>query len=180
MGERRLGNDFDGYEDHIVMSRYFDSQKTLGNVQVSDDYLGAPEDIDVPAQDTVELQAAWREWATECQASGTPTIVQLNHPGRQSPAGAGKKSFFTKNLAPSPIGLNFGSGILAKVASKVLFGTPKEMTVQDIELVIDQFVEGAKRSYDAGFKGVELHAAYVFISSLPPACSNNLLDMDIF
>ncbi|EPE26747.1 FMN-linked oxidoreductase [Glarea lozoyensis ATCC 20868] len=134
-----------------------------GNVQVSDDYLGAPQDIDVPAQNTDELQAAWREWATECQASGTPTIVQLNHPGRQSPAGAGKKSFFTKNLAPSPIGLNFGPGILAKVASKVLFGTPKEMTVQDIKLVIDQFVEGAKRSYDAGFKGVELHAAHGYL-----------------
>jgi 2,4-dienoyl-CoA reductase-like NADH-dependent reductase (Old Yellow Enzyme family) len=127
-------------------------------------YLGAPKDVEIPYDNTPELQAAWREWAENCQSSGIPTIVQLNHPGRQSPAGAGKRSFFTKNLAPSPIALDFGPGILARMASSLSFGTPKEMTVEDIELVVDQFVEGAKRSFDAGFKGIELHAAFV---SLP-------------
>jgi 2,4-dienoyl-CoA reductase-like NADH-dependent reductase (Old Yellow Enzyme family) len=128
-------------------------------------YLGGPKDVEIANENTPELQAAWREWAENCQSSGIPTIVQLNHPGRQSPAGSGKRSFFAKNLAPSPIPLNLGSGFMAKMASGFMFGTPKEMTVKDIELVIDQFVEGAKRSFDAGFKGVELHAALVSFPS---------------
>lgn len=33
------------------------------------------------------------------------------------------------------------------------------MTHEDITLAIDQFVAGAKQTHEAGFKGVELHAA---------------------
>lgn len=52
-----------------------------------------------------------------------------------------------------------GDSCLAKVAVTLMFGTPREMTLQEITLVIDQFVAGAKQTYEAGFKGVELHAA---------------------
>lgn len=41
------------------------------------------------------------------------------------------------------------------------------MTTEDIELVIEQFVDGARRSFEAGFKGVELHGAYVFLPTPP-------------
>ena len=59
--------------------------------------------------------------------------------------------------------LNFGSSLLAGVASSLLFGTPKAMTEDDISLVIDQFVAGAKLSFQAGFKGVELHGAHGYL-----------------
>jgi len=49
------------------------------------------------------------------------------------------------------------------VASSLLFGTPKAMTAEDISLVIDQFVSGAKQSFQAGFKGVELHGAHGYL-----------------
>ena len=107
-------------------------------------------------------QDLWKNWAATCQRSGTPAIVQINHPGRQSPAGSGNRGFFDKTLAPSTVKLSFGRGLIAKAAAWFVFGTPRAMTVDEISGeggVIDQFVAAAKQSFDAGFKGVELHAA---------------------
>ena len=109
-----------------------------------------------------ETKEVWKTWAATCQRSGTPTIVQVCHPGRQSPAGISNRSFFAKTIAPSPVKLNFGAGILDKLAATLLFGTPREMTIGEISGeggVVDQFVEAAKQSFEAGFKGIELHGA---------------------
>ena len=116
-------------------------------------------DVTASSAPDSELRQIWKEWASTCQENGTPTIVQINHPGRQSPIGAGKRGFFTKTIAPSPIKLDFGHSLLAGVVSSLMFGTPRAMDDEDISLVIDQFVSAAKQSFQAGFKGVELHAA---------------------
>lgn len=58
--------------------------------------------------------------------------------------------------------LNFGDNLIAKTAVSLIFGTPREMTIEEIsggDGVIDQFVAAAKQSFEAGFKGVELHGA---------------------
>ncbi|KAF4621878.1 hypothetical protein G7Y89_g14466 [Cudoniella acicularis] len=125
---------------------------------------------------SIKTQDEWKEWATACQSSGTPTIVQLCHPGRQSPLGAGNRSFFTKNIAPSVVKLKMGPTILAKAVAAPMFGTPREMTEADIDEVIDQFVAGAKQSYDAGFKGVELHGAHGYLLAQFLSPKSNLLN----
>jgi len=122
-------------------------------------YLGSPGDVDAPANPSDAIKQMWKEWATSTQRFGTPALVQLCHPGRQSPSGAGSRSFFSKNIAPSPIKLNMGNSFIAKAAVTFLFGTPREMTHEDISLVIDQFVGAAKQAHEAGFKGIQLHAA---------------------
>jgi 2,4-dienoyl-CoA reductase-like NADH-dependent reductase (Old Yellow Enzyme family) len=86
----------------------------------------------------------------------------LCHPGRQSPLGAGNRGFFAKTAAPSAVKLNFGDNLIAWAAVSLLFGTPREMSLEEISGsggVIDQFVAAAKQSFEAGFKGVELHGA---------------------
>ena len=150
----------------------------LGNVQVSETYLGGPLDVLSSEAASSNVQRVWKEWASTCQETGTPTIVQLNHPGRQSPLGAGQRGFFTKNLAPSAVKLNFGNSILASVASSLLFGTPKAMTEEDISLVINQFVTGAKQSFQAGFKGVELHGAHGYLLAQFLSPKTNLREDD--
>ncbi|TVY37004.1 NADH-dependent flavin oxidoreductase, partial [Lachnellula occidentalis] len=138
-----------------------------GNVQVSDLHLGGPGDVAILSHasksPSPETQEAWKSWAATCQRSGTPTIVQLCHPGRQSPAGISNRSFFAKAIAPSPVKLNFGSSILERLAAALLFGTPHEMTVEEINEVVDQFVEAARQSFEAGFKGIELHGAHGYL-----------------
>jgi 2,4-dienoyl-CoA reductase-like NADH-dependent reductase (Old Yellow Enzyme family) len=136
-----------------------------GNVQVDPRYLGTPNDLAVHSSDLSDPDALrrWKTWAEACQASGTPTIVQLNHVGRQAHPLAGEKSFFTKSLAPSAVPLDVQGSWFDKLAFRLFLGRPREMTVAEIDTVVDQFTEAAKMAFIAGFKGVELHAAHGYL-----------------
>ncbi|QKD55183.2 uncharacterized protein FOBCDRAFT_202324 [Fusarium oxysporum Fo47] len=83
-----------------------------GNVQVNPCYLGQPGDIsnNTLISRTCVLDS-WKKWAS------------ISHPGRQSPAGAGRMGLFEKALGPSAITLRLGKGLFAAVVSKLLFGT---------------------------------------------------------
>jgi 2,4-dienoyl-CoA reductase-like NADH-dependent reductase (Old Yellow Enzyme family) len=146
-----------------------------GNVQVDVRYLGSTWDMSPNDQiDRERILASWKKWAKASSKNGTPVIMQINHPGRQSPAGNGKRGYFEKSIAPSPIPLHLGDGILAKLATAFIFGSPKEMTVDDIQHVIFRFVETAKLAAEANFAGVELHAAHGYLLSqfLSPASNH--------
>lgn len=134
-----------------------------GNVDVDPVHMGGPGDLSVDHTRLNEAtyKKAWAEWAQACQ--GSVTIVQINHPGRQSPLGAGSRGFFTKSVAPSPIPLNIGNSFLAKVLAKLVFGTPRELKSDEVEVIINQFIVAAKLCYDSGFKGVEIHGAHGYL-----------------
>ncbi|KXH26183.1 NADH:flavin oxidoreductase/NADH oxidase [Colletotrichum simmondsii] len=135
-----------------------------GNVEVDQKYLGSPKDIAYNDSIPYERQLdAWKAWAKVCNKNGTPTIVQVNHPGRQSPLGAGKRGFFEKAIAPSAIPLNFGQGLIARLISSLVFGTPRQMTVADIKDVVRRFARTAKLASDAGFAGMEIHGAHGYL-----------------
>ncbi|KAI7766405.1 hypothetical protein LZL87_013675 [Fusarium oxysporum] len=137
-----------------------------GNVQVDPRHLGQPGDIaNNDAIDRGRILDSWKKWASVSRSGGTPTVVQISHPGRQSPAGAGTRSFFDKTLAPSAIPLRLGKGIFAGVVSRLLFGTPRAMTVAEILDVQDRFVKTAVLVADAGFDGIELHGAHGYLLS---------------
>jgi 2,4-dienoyl-CoA reductase-like NADH-dependent reductase (Old Yellow Enzyme family) len=135
-----------------------------GHVQVDPRYLASPGDAaydpSIPREQTL---AAWRRWAEVSSANGTKAIVQINHPGRQSPPGAGDRSIFSKTLAPSPVPLDFGSGLVARALSYFIFGTPQEMSVDDIHDVAHKWAETAKVAAEAGFAGCEIHAAHGYL-----------------
>ncbi|KAH8705253.1 FMN binding oxidoreductase [Talaromyces proteolyticus] len=134
-----------------------------GNVQVDVAFLGTSKDNTVNPNHKEELIRTWKSWAAACKQEGTPAIMQINHPGRQSPLGAGTKGIFTKNLAPSPVAINLGPGVVAKVASSLVFGCPREMTQADIDNVIQQFVYTSRLAAETGFQGVEIHAAHGYL-----------------
>ncbi|KAM0312218.1 hypothetical protein ACHAPQ_012269, partial [Fusarium lateritium] len=91
--------------------------------------------------------------------------MQISHPGRQSPAAAGRRGLFEKALAPSAIPLRLGKGLFAAVVSKLLFGTPRAMSVEEILHVRNCFVETTVLAYEAGFNGIELHGAHGYLLS---------------
>ncbi|SPJ74457.1 related to NADH oxidase [Fusarium torulosum] len=137
-----------------------------GNVQVDDTYLGGFGDCamskSLPEEKILE---AYKAYAGICRRNGTPTIMQINHPGRQSPLGAGKKSYMAKNIAPSAVQLDMGDDIISKIITTVVFGTPKEMSVAEIEDVVQRFANTARIAAEAGFDGVEIHAAHGYLLS---------------
>lgn len=135
-----------------------------GNVEVDSRYLGGPDDTAM-IDDEAKMLEAWTKWAKAGKGpdGSTPFVMQVNHPGRQSPVGAGTKGFFEKNLAPSAIALRLGDGFLAKLTSALVFGTPRAMTAAECEDVVSRFARTARVAAKAGFDGIEIHAAHGYL-----------------
>jgi len=107
----------------------------------------------------------WKEWAEIAQEGGTPCIVQLAHPGEMSPAGAGVRPADMPALCPSSIPVQLGDTWLDKMALDKILGTPKAITLPEIDQVVADFVRGAKVAKAAGFAGTQLHGAHGFLLS---------------
>ena len=97
----------------------------------------------------------WKKVTDAVHANGGRIFVQLMHTGRVShlanmPAG-------TTVLAPSAIQL--GGTMWTDDHGMQPHTTPKEMTLDDIAHARKEYVDSAKLAIEAGFDGVELHAA---------------------
>ena len=71
----------------------------------------------------------------------------------------GKRGFLAKTIAPSAVPLSLGDGCIANVSRALVFGTPQAMTLDHIDNLVAQFTRAAKLAVEAGFDGVEIHAA---------------------
>jgi 2,4-dienoyl-CoA reductase-like NADH-dependent reductase (Old Yellow Enzyme family)/thioredoxin reductase len=92
-----------------------------------------------------------RKVVEAAHAEGAKMALQLNHGGRESiPDVSGSVP-----LAPSPIPSQFTG-----VGDAVI---PKELTVAEIDRIVERFAEAARRSRDAGFDAVELHGAHGYL-----------------
>ncbi|KAF2269838.1 FMN-linked oxidoreductase [Lojkania enalia] len=131
---------------------------------VDDRYLTAPGDVAVTGSDS-DVVERWAAWTRAVRNTDSIMIAQLNHPGRQSRVGSGRRGFLSNTVAPSAIPLNLGDSWLAYLARVLLFGTPQAMTTDQIDNVIAQFARAAKLAWRAGFHGVEIHAAHGFLLS---------------
>lgn len=130
-----------------------------GNVQVDSRHLGQPNDVTV----TPDSASTWRAYADAAKENDTKVVMQLCHPGRQSPLGAGTRGFWGKTLAPSAVPLQLGPGLVARAISALVFGTPKAMSEDEIREVVDKFAAAARLAAESGFDGVELHAAHGYL-----------------
>lgn len=131
---------------------------------VDEKYMGSPQHAAVQLRNTAEIEK-WQRISSAIKAQGVLAIMQINHPGRQSPVGAGSRGLLENNIAPSAVPINFGESIVAKTLVKLLFGTPAEMSIAQIQTVINQFVDAAKFAQQTGFDGVTIHAAHGYLLS---------------
>ncbi|KAJ6051930.1 uncharacterized protein N7446_006567 [Penicillium canescens] len=139
-----------------------------GNVQVDVNHMGSPFDpaLHTEYKDATTdsaLVSSWKKYADAAQKHGTPAIVQICHPGRQSFRVSGYRGMFAQTLAPSVVPIKIGDGLIERILASLVWSQPKEMTNADIERVIRQFVDTARLMADAGFSGVELHGAHGYL-----------------
>ena len=68
-----------------------------------------------------------------------------------------------KKNGAKPVLQIFHGSIWPKPGQRPIFGTdlPKELSVEDIELIIQRFVEAARRAQEAGFEAIEIHGSNI-------------------
>ena len=99
-------------------------------------------------------QQGWQQVVEAVHAAGGKIFMQLWHCGRAS------HSRFHDGelpLAPSAIKLN-GDGILTPDGT-MPYETPRPMTIEDIQQTVEDYRQATARAMQAGFDGIEIHAA---------------------
>ena len=122
-----------------------------GNVQIDGDHLERPGNVIVDAQPSEAARAAIEAWVRAGTRAGNHFWAQISHAGRQC-----QKIVNPRPKAPSAVKLSLPGG---------QFGVPVPMSEKDIEAVIAGFARCAKVLVDAGFTGVQLHAAHGYLLS---------------
>jgi len=121
-----------------------------GNVMVHAEALTGPAGV---VLDQAAPLKPFAEWADAGKSGGAAMWMQINHPGRQVQAGMPGVVW-----GPSAVGLDLG-----RHSSR--FGRPTAMTPEQIDATVTRFAVTARRAEEAGFDGVQIHAAHGYLLS---------------
>lgn len=122
-----------------------------GNIQVDKSHLERPGNVVIDSPPDAEMQAALRAWAEAGTRNGNHLWGQISHAGRQT-----QKAVNPNPKAPSPVKLGLPGG---------QFGEPVALTLAEIENIVERFAVCAEALKDAGFSGVQIHAAHGYLLS---------------
>jgi N-ethylmaleimide reductase len=108
----------------------------------------------VPGIHSDEQVAGWRQVTDAVHAGGGRIFIQLWHVGRISHPSLQPDN--AQPVAPSAIR---PQGDAVTYEGMQAFETPRALTLDEIPAVISDYALAAQRARDAGFDGVEIHAA---------------------
>lgn len=122
-----------------------------GNIQVDADHLERPGNVVIDREPNEQMRAALSAWAVAATRRGNHFWAQISHAGRQTQTNVNKTP-----KAPSAVKLKLPSG---------QFGMPQPLTTDEIEDIVRRFAVCAAAVKDAGFTGVQVHAAHGYLLS---------------
>lgn len=140
-----------------LMAQYYAQRATAGLI-ITEGTAPSPNGLGyarIPGIYSPEQIEGWRKVTSAVHEKGGKIVVQLMHVGRVAhssnmPAGS-------EIVAPSPIAAH--ADMWTDSIGKQKMEMPREMTADDIVQVKREFVQAAINAVQAGFDGVELHAA---------------------
>jgi len=145
-----------------LMATYYGQRASAGLIiseatQVSLQGQGYANTPGIHSQEQVD---GWKKVTQEVHEKGSKIFAQLWHVGRVSSAQVNG----LQPVAPSAIPAKdtkvyIFDGAPNGDATMIPVDTPREMTQEDIEQTITDFRNAARNAIDAGFDGVEIHAA---------------------
>ena len=118
-----------------------------GNVMIDRRSIGEP--LNVVVEDDRDL-AGLQEWAAAAKEDDATALMQLNHPGRQTMRGLSELA-----VAPSAVPVELGPA----------FAQPRALNAGEISEIIGRFAKSARTAIEAGFDGVQIHAAHGYLIS---------------
>ncbi|HEY6642831.1 NADH:flavin oxidoreductase [Povalibacter sp.] len=118
-----------------------------GNIYVGLDGKSAPRQVGADDDDKIP---GLRQLADAVHAHGSKIFAQLNHCGRQ--------------VVPQFAGVS--EAVSASAVKELVTGTlPRELSLREIQAIIANFGAAAARCKQAGFDGVQIHAANGYLMS---------------
>ncbi len=121
-----------------------------GNVMIDARAMTGPAGV---VLDSAQPLAPFTEWAKAAHSGGGRAWLQINHPGRQTPAALGQEA-----VAPSAIAVRIPG-------HEGRFPTPRALREDEIFDLIEKFATTAQLVEKAGFAGVQIHAAHGYLIS---------------
>jgi N-ethylmaleimide reductase len=104
---------------------------------------------------TEEQAKAWQLVVDAVHKKGAPIFLQLWHCGRAS-----HSSFFKNNQLPvAPSAIKIEGDTIHTPIGKMPYEVPRALETDEIPLIVKDYRVAAKRAKEAGFDGVEIHAA---------------------
>jgi 2,4-dienoyl-CoA reductase-like NADH-dependent reductase (Old Yellow Enzyme family) len=101
---------------------------------------------------------AWRPVTDAIRAGGAASAIQLAHAGR-------KASTHRAQSGSGSVAIGDGGWQTVSATSEAFEGyaAPRELSTAEVAQIPLQFAEAAKRSVDAGFDAIEIHAAHGYL-----------------
>jgi 2,4-dienoyl-CoA reductase-like NADH-dependent reductase (Old Yellow Enzyme family) len=121
-----------------------------GNVMVHAEALTGPRGVVLDEHAPLE---PFSRWAQAAKADGAAIWMQISHPGRQVQAAMPGVVW-----GPSAVAVDLGR-------HSKRFGRPAAMTEEQIRATVKRFATTAQLAEQAGFDGVEVHAAHGYLLS---------------
>ncbi|MBE9168099.1 alkene reductase [Pleurocapsales cyanobacterium LEGE 06147] len=145
-----------GYVPQPMNALYYAQRASAGLIiseatQVARNGIGYPNTPGIYSQEQVE---GWKLVTEAVHSKGGKIFLQLWHAGRVA-----HPSFLEKGeipIAPSPIAADYMADTANGKQPHVI---PRELKLEKILGIVQQFQQGAKNAKEAGFDGVEIHSA---------------------
>lgn len=105
-----------------------------------------------------ELAEQWRPIVDFVHQQGSRLAIQLSHAGRKAST---RPPHEGRGYAPPEEG-----GWETVAPSAVAYGSlpvPRQLSPEDIDSVVSDFADGARRSVEVGFDAIEIHAAHGYL-----------------
>ncbi|MFD0764406.1 hypothetical protein ACFQZI_06050 [Mucilaginibacter lutimaris] len=126
-------------------------------IRISEEATGSPL---TPGIYTNEQIAAWKRVTQAVHEQGGLIVAQLWHTGR---AGHSLDRNGKLPLAPSPLSIRGMQHFTSQGLKD--YETPQEITIAEINETVRDYAQAARNAIEAGFDGVELHAASGYLPS---------------
>ncbi len=147
-GETRVPNE--------TMAEYYYQRATAGLLITEATVVSAQGNgwIGSPGIYTKEMTEGWKIVTDRLKQKGTPIFLQMWHCGRAS-----HSDFHEGDLPVSASAVKLNGDQIHTPLGKKDYETPRALTVAEIKAVVEDYRQAAMNAKEAGFTGVEVHAA---------------------